>query len=211
MKINKILKIAAFFTIVYASAFAQKKQQIVGFDKIDVQTVNRTISKGSIISMNANKGDGLVLFKTIAFKKGTIELDLLGQDIKGKSFVGLAFNIEDNATYEAVYFRPFNFLAKDATRKSHMVQYICQPKYTWRELRQTRTGEFEHEIKTPPNPKDWFHVKIEVGEKEVRVYVNNSKVPDLVVERLTEIKSDTIGLWTGNGSSGSFKGLKISK
>ena len=120
-----------------------------------------------------------------------------------------AFNIEDNANYEAVYFRPFNFLAKEATRRSHMLQYICQPKYTWRELRTTRTGEFENEIKTPPNPEDWFHLKIEVGEKEVRVYVNNSKVPDLVVERLTEIKSDTIGLWVGNGSSGKFKGLKI--
>jgi hypothetical protein len=187
----------------------KKKQQIVGFDKIKVKTVNRSISKDSIISMNANKGDGLVIFENIAFKKGTIELDLLGQNLKGKSFVGFAFNIEDNATYEAVYFRPFNFLAKEATRKSHMLQYICQPKYTWRELRTTRTGEFENEIKTPPNPEDWFHVKIEVGEKKVSVYVNDSKTPDLVIERLRDIKTSKIGLWVGNGSSGKFKGLKI--
>jgi hypothetical protein len=209
MKTNKILKIVAFFIIVSTSAFAQKKQQIVGFDKIEVKTVNRSISKDSIISMNANKGDGLVIFENIAFKKGTIELDLLGQNLKGKSFVGFAFNIEDNATYEAVYFRPFNFLAKEATRKSHMLQYICQPKYTWRELRTTRTGEFENEIKIPPNPEDWFHLKIEVGEKKVSVYVNDSKTPDLVIERLRDIKTSKIGLWVGNGSSGKFKGLKI--
>ena len=131
----------------------------------------------------------------------------MGENNPGKSFIGIAFNIQDEKTYEVIYFRPFNFVASEQIRKEHMVQYIFHPEFTWRKLRSERTGEFENEIENPPNPDDWFKVRIEINDKKVIVFVNEIKLPVLVVERLTSSKSKKIGLWTGYGSSGRFRNL----
>ncbi len=88
-----------------------------------------------------------------------------------------------------------------------MVQYIFHPEFTWRKLRDERTGEFEDEIATPPNPDDWFKVIISINEEKVEVYVNELSEPVLIVDRLTSTKSKKIGIWTGFGSSGRFKNL----
>jgi len=41
------------------------------------------------------------------------------------------------------------------------------------------------------------------------VLVEGKTEPVLKVERLTSLKSDKIGLWVGNGSSGRFRNLHI--
>ena len=179
--------------------------------KIDV--VNRTLSQYDnsldAIEMNAAEGDGLGVLSELAFKTGTIELELLGENNPGRSFIGIAFNIEDGETFEAIYFRPFNFVAKEQARKDHMVQYIYHPEFTWRKLRKERTGEFENQIINPPNPDKWFKAKIEIKKESVRVFVNESKKPALEIKRLSESKSKKIGLWTGYNSSGRFRNLEI--
>jgi hypothetical protein len=50
-----------------------------------------------------------------------------------------------------------------------------------------------------------------VSEKNVEVFVENIVEPVLVVERLAESISNKIGLWTGNGSSGRFRDLILTK
>ena len=92
-----------------------------------------------------------------------------------------------------------------------MVQYIFHPEFTWRKLRDERTGEFENEVVTPPNPDDWFRVIIKINKEKVEVYVNELLEPILIVDRLTSTKSNKIGIWTGFGSSGRFKNLTIRK
>lgn len=185
------------------------------FQKEGITEVNRTFSTmakyADAVEMDAREGDGLGILKEIAFETGTIEIELLGENNPGKSFIGLAFNIADEKTFEAIYFRPFNFVATEQARKDHMVQYIYHPEFTWYNLREKRTMEFENEIPDPPDPDQWFKARMVVSEKSVEVYIEELTEPVLVVERLAETHSKKIGLWTGNGSSGRFRNLRVSK
>ena len=133
----------------------------------------------------------------------------MGENNPGKSFIGIAFNIQNDSTYEAIYCRPFNFVASEQLNRTHMVQYIFHPVFTWRKLREERTGEFEKGIADPPNPDAWFKFIIKVNNKKVEVYINEISQPVLTVDRLTISKSNKIGIWTGFGSSGRFRNLVI--
>lgn len=178
-----------------------------------IKAVNRELSVNQeypkAVEMNAAEGDGLAVLKDIAFVNGTLEIELRGENNPGKSFIGIAFNIADEQSFEAVYFRPFNFVATEQIRKAHMVQYICHPEYTWYKLREERTGEFENEIPAPPNPDHWFRATIKVSEQAVEVFVDHQDEAVLKVDRLSAGTSDRIGLWVGNGSSGKFRNLQI--
>src|SRR3990170_33745 len=66
-------------------------------------------SGDSIHLVNTSGKTALLWMKNIDFKNGVIELDIRGKDVSGESFVGVAFHGIDNHTYDAVYFRPFNF------------------------------------------------------------------------------------------------------
>ena len=216
MRYSKVNVLIIIFFLISISCFCQ--QQISLPDKIQnnkIKVVNRDISlygdQLDAVEMNANNSDGIGIIEDVEFDKGTIEVELLGENNPGKSFIGIAFNIQNDKTYEVIYFRPFNFVAKEQIRKDHMVQYIFHPEFTWRKLRDERTGEFENEIATPPNPDDWFKVIININEEKVEVYVNESSEPVLIVDRLTSTKSKKIGIWTGFGSSGRFKNLTIRK
>ena len=194
--------------------FAQQNISLaVELKDMKMEMVNRIISPYSkdpnAVEMNANNSDGLGILEDIQFDKGTIEIDLKGENNPGKSFIGIAFNIQNNETYEAIYFRPFNFIAEEQTRKEHMVQYIYHPEFTWRKLREERTGVFENEISSPPNPDDWFKVKIKISDEKVDVFLNGTPEPVLSINRLTSCKSKKIGIWTGYGSSGRFKNLVL--
>jgi len=195
-------------------SFGQQKVDLLAAlqdQKIDV--VNRTLSQYhnslEALEMDAAEGDGLGILKELEFKTGTIELELLGENSPGRSFIGIAFNIEDKESFEAIYFRPFNFVAKEQARKDHMVQYINHPDNTWYRLREERTGEFENEIPSPPDPDGWFKAIIKVSEKSAAVFMENKTEPVLKVERLSSPKSDKIGLWVGHGSSGRFRNLVL--
>ncbi len=212
MRNPKINVLITIFFLISISSFCQ--QQISLSDKLQnnkIKAVNRMISLYGdhldAVEMNAKNSDGIGIIEDVEFDKGTIEIELLGENNPGKSFIGIAFNIQNDKTYEVIYFRPFNFVAKEQIRKDHMVQYIFHPEFTWRKLREERTGEFEREIAIPPNPDDWFKVSININEDKVEVYVNDLHEPVLSVDRLTTTKSKKIGIWTGFGSSGRFKNL----
>lgn len=212
---NKTLQLLLLF-IITSLASCTRSYQLALAEKLkkeDIVAVNRQISIYSedekAVEMNAKPGDGLGILEQVEFETGTIYLELLGENNPGRSFLGFAFNIQNDSTYEAVYFRPFNFVAKEQIRKDHMHQYIFHPEFTWRKLRAERTGEFENEILPAPNPDQWFRTKIEITEKTVRVFVNDSKDPSLEVPRLTASASKKIGLWTGFNSSGRFRNLSI--
>lgn len=159
------------------------------------------------VSFDARQGDGLATFQNLEFENGTLEFDIKGKDVLQKSFVGVAFHIQDNETFNAIYFRPFNF--KKPERSGHSVQYISHPEFTWRKLRTDFPEQFENRINPVPNPDDWFHAKVVVNWPMVKVFVENSKEPSLEVKIKSEFKNGKIGLWTGFGSDGSFKNLVV--
>jgi len=210
-----LLLLVLLWTVSILSYGQQTYNLATEHQKERITEVNRSITSftkyDNAVEMDAKEGDGLGILKEIEFETGTIEIELLGENNPGKSFIGIAFNIEDKETFEAIYFRPFNFVATEQARKDHMVQYIFHPEYTWYKLREDRTGEFENEIPVPPDPDNWFDTKIVVSEKDVKVFVDERGEPVLVVERLTKSKSRKIGLWTGNGSSGRFRNLVLTQ
>jgi hypothetical protein len=90
-----------------------------------------------------------------------------------------------------------------------MVQYVSHPLYPWNVLREKFNGQYEKGISSPPNPDDWFHVRIEVKYPQVYIFVNNQTSPCLTVKQLNNRQSGKLGLWVGNGSDGSFANLKV--
>ncbi len=216
MRIDTKIVLSGLLCLISLASLSQHKVDLADqFQKDQIRAVNRSVSlyadSPGAVEMNAVEGDGLGILSSLEFEKGTIEVELLGENKPGRSFIGVAFNIQDEETYEVIYFRPFNFVATEQIRKEHMVQYIFHPEFTWRKLREERTGEFENEIAIPPDPDDWFNAIIKVSEKQVEVYVNKIPEPVLKVERLTGTASKKIGLWTGFNSSGRYRNLVLTE
>ncbi|GAB3557483.1 hypothetical protein [Spirosoma fluminis] len=176
--------------------------------------VNRTataLTEGSRkgIRINERSGEGVVWIPDAQLANGTLEFDVRGKDVLQQSFVGIAFHGQDDKTYEAIYFRPFNFRSTDPIRRVHAVQYIAHPTYTWQKLRTDFPDKYEAALTSPPDPNGWFHVRVEIKSPNMRVYVNQNTTPALVIERLVQTGSGQLGLWVGNGSGGDFANLTI--
>jgi len=168
---------------------------------------NREIVDDDVVHLNGQPGDGFLWINDYTFKNGTIDVDIKGVDVRGQSFVGIAFHILNDSTFDAIYFRPFNF--KSPERKGHSVQYISHPKNTWYFLRENFPEKYENPVKPVPDPTGWFHATIVVEYPKVIVFVDNSKEPSLVVEQLSDRKAGNLGFWVGHNSEGWFKNLKI--
>ena len=214
MKTQKIKVVLGILWLISISSFGQQQINLSEkFQNKKIKAVNRTISlyedHPDAVEMDAKDAAGLGILEDIEFSRGIIEVELLGENNPGKSFIGIAFNIQNDETYEVIYFRPFNFVAEEQIRKEHMVQYVFHPEFTWYKLRDERTGEFENEISLPPEPDNWFKAIIKINEEKVEVYVDDISEPVLIVDRLTSTKSKKIGIWTGFGSSGRYKNLVI--
>lgn len=162
-----------------------------------------------VVTLDARPGDGAAWLKDVQFDNGTIEVSLRGKNVQQRSFLGIAFRGVDDETYDAIYFRPFNFLADNALSRSHHVQYISHPENTWFKLREEHTGVYEAEIPDPPDPNGFFKARIEIAKPQIRVYVNDAPEPCLVVNELSDRTGGRIGLWVGNNSDGSFADLVL--
>ncbi len=152
-------------------------------------------------------GDRGAFTQGMNFSEGTIEVELKGALAPQSSFIGVVFHAVDGETYDAVYFRPFNFASPDRVRKSHGVQYISHPRWTWQVLRQQRTDEFENTVNPQPDGGDWFKMKVEVTKTKVKVYVQDSNRACLDIEKLTKQAEGKVGIWF-NGVA-NFRNLKI--
>lgn len=178
----------------------------------DVSVINRTLNIENLpkeISLNLDFLEGLVWLKDVAFKEGIIEVDLKGEDLYQHSFLGIAFNGVNDSTYEAVYFRPFQFKTKDIIRKQRGVQYVSMPVQTWQHLRKNFPGIYEQEVPESPDPNDWFLARFVVKKESIQVYINQSTKPCLDIKRLENLNGTGFGLFVADQSGGSFKNLKI--
>ena len=175
---------------------------------------NRTISrlaegarKG--VRLSEASGEGPAYLPGVEFANGTLELDMKGKDVQGASFIGVAFHGVDGTTYDAIYFRPFNFKTDDPARVLRAVQYISHPAHPWQKLRSEKPGQYEKPVKPVPDPNDWFHARVVVASPKVSVFVNDAKEPCLTVDQLSDRKKGLVGIWVGNTSGGDFANFKI--
>lgn len=168
--------------------------------------VNRAFTDdGQVMHMDARYGDGIAWLDDHALKNGSVEFDVRGQDIFQGSFVGLAFHGVDDTTFEAVYFRPFNFRSEDSGRRAHSVQYVAAPAYGWRRLRTEFPGKYENPVALSPD--DWFHVRIQIQGDDIRVSADGKEV--LHVQSIVHTGGMKVGLFAADGSGGDWRKLLI--
>ena len=199
---NVLVFIIALACLGAAPGLAQVKAKPLNVATIDKANAWKTINvianpveldgrEGAYVRSLADSANGIVglaLPIGVEFDTGVIELDLKGKSERGRSFLGVAFNVVDDKTFEAIYFRPFNFKADEPFR-GRAVQYIAWPTNTWEHLRKNYPGKFEQPVDSVPDPDDWFRARIEVTRMQVRVFVNDAKAPSLVVDRLATDKT----------------------
>ncbi len=96
--------------------------------------VNRTVTvltegntKG--VRLDEKEGEGVAWLNGVQFTNGVIEFDVRGKDVLQKSFVGIAFHGKNDSTYDAIYFRPFNFRSEDPVRKVSRCAYFAANLY----------------------------------------------------------------------------------
>lgn len=212
--IKKSVCLTAFVAYTFLLQAQSIKPNLQELDKWSI--VNRTAAAvhedgKNAIRINEIPNDGQMILKGYQFSNGTIEVDIKGKNAPQQSFVGIAFHGMDDKTYDAIYFRPFNFMNADTIRRWRSVQYISMPDYPWEKLRQNFPGKYENKVNPVPNPDGWFHVKIVVDGKKVTVFVNGAQTHSLAVEKLTSTTTGNIALWVGNNSGGSFANLVITK
>jgi len=209
-KLLLLTSVACFTVSLFAQTITPELSKIN--DDKTWKIFNRAVKTGKdknqiTTVFDAREGEGLAIYQDLEFENGTIEFDVNGKDVLQQSFVGVAFHIQNDSTYNAVYFRPFNF--KKPERTSHSVQYISHPKFTWQKLRSEFPEQFEKTVTPVPNPDEFFHARIEVKWPLVKVFVENADNPSLEVKMLSTFKKGKIGLWVGHGSDGTFKNLAV--
>jgi len=194
----------------YGQQFTKPLLQMEKLESIRREFAILKDGKGNTyVHVKGQPNAGVVWIKNILFETGTIEFDVRGKDVLQESFVGIAFHGTNDTTYQALYFRPFNFRAKDPIRKKHAVQYISLPDNDWPYLREEFTDIYEASMPTVIDPNDWFNVKIVVTKDTINTFVNSLQTSVLTVKSLHKASSGKIGLWTGDDSDGDFANLKI--
>ena len=204
-------------SLISGSALAQKPIKINLPDAVakhQVEVINRELTilsdpRRPAIRLSKAFGEGLAWINGVEFSNGTIEFDVRGEDVKQHSFVGIAFNGQNDTTYDAVYLRPFHFRAQDSVSQYRMIQYISLPEYTWRKIRAEYPGKFENKVASDLDPNGWVHMRVDVKDDTVAVYVNENPSPCLVVQKVTGAHSGRIGFYVADTSGGDFANLSV--
>jgi hypothetical protein len=208
-----------FLVFLTISSFSQNKI-VIDLHKLaktkGLEVYNRDLSlikeKGYPgIRLSKQYGEGVAWLKDVEFSDGTLEFDVRGEDIKQHSFVGIAFHGVNDSTFEAIYLRPFQFKETNETLRSHGIQYISLPEFTWRHLRGKFPDVYEHAVDPAPDPNSWVRVRIEIKNGTITTYINGNTLPTLTVQKLTNVKTGKIGFYVADTSGGDFANLVITK
>ncbi|MCW5963482.1 MAG: hypothetical protein KIT83_05540 [Bryobacterales bacterium] len=158
--------------------------------------------------------DKLAILDGIAFRNGTVELELASRPGPGanpgaRGFVGLAFRVaEDASSFECIYLRPTNGRSSDQERRNHSTQYISFPAHPWHLLRKETPSRYESYVDLEPGA--WTKVKITVQGNEAKLFVHGVEQPALIVNdlKLGE-REGRIALWIGPGTLAWFRNLRV--
>jgi hypothetical protein len=156
----------------------------------------------------------LAVIEGLAFSNGTIEAEIAGSPGPGaaagaRGFVGIAFRLQDDKTYDAFYLRPTNGRADDQERRNHAAQYISHPDWPWFRLRKETPSRYESYVDLVPG--EWTKIKIEVRGDRARLYVHGNEQPTLIVNDVKTGASakGAVALWLGPGTIAHFRNLTV--
>lgn len=208
-KLIAILFVAGgFFTAKAQQSVHYDLQQLLKENKLETTPEQETKALDDTQKHAITTRGTIVWLKGVNFKEGTIDIDLRGKDVFVRSFLGIAFHGIDTNTYDAVYFRPFNFRHTDTARHHWAVQYVSIPDYNYDVLRRDHPLVYENAVNPVPHATDWFHATIVIKEGWITVYVNHSPKESLKVKLLNDVSDGKIGLWD-DWLSGDFANLVI--
>jgi hypothetical protein len=204
------------FTLVTVPLLAQNADRLVG----NHVSLKQTNYKGrSAIQVTAAPGaanaSSYAVVKDVLFRDGTIEVNLAGQPAAGagdgaRGFIGIAFRLQGDGSYEYIYLRPTNGRADDQVRRNHSTQYSSHPDFDFARSRQEAPEKYESYVDLEPGV--WTRYKIVVEGRKARLYVHGAEQPCLIVDDLKLGDSEgAVALWVGPGTEGYFANLKISR
>ena len=173
----KKLLILLFFLPLFIPVYGQK-QGILKIpltpDKWEFETgkVEFTNTEGRQ-SMKLLPMSGKVIFKNLDFSVGTIEFDIQTKD---KTFAFMYFRYQDANETESFYFRTAGGGKPYATDAVQYTPYIDGVNL-WDIMGHYQAGaDYKN--------GEWTHVKMEVSESQMRLFINNSTKPTLTVPKL---------------------------
>jgi hypothetical protein len=194
--------------------FGQSVDQLTGKNVSLKQTNFKGRSAVQIIALPAAaNATSYAVVKGASFRDGTIEVDLAGQPAAGagdgaRGFIGIAFRLQSNGSYEYIYLRPTNGRADDQVRRNHSTQYSSYPDFDFARSRQDAPEKYESYVDLQPGV--WTKYKITVEGRKAKLYVHSTEQPCLIVNDLKlEPREGGVALWVGPGTEGYFSNLKI--
>lgn len=211
---TSILIVVSVFVLFDLPLPGQSADQLIGKNV----SIRQTRYKGRraiqvIATPGTANATSYAVVKDATFKDGTIEVDLAGKPKAGatgdaRGFIGIAFRLQENGSYEYIYLRPTNGRADDQLRRNHSTQYASYPDFEWARLRKEDPGRYESYVDLEPGV--WTKYKIEVEGNKARLYVNGAQQPCLIVNdlKLTP-QQGGVALWIEPSSEGYFANLKI--
>lgn len=161
----------------------------------------------------AANASSYAVVKDSSFRDGAIEVELAGQPAAGagegaRGFIGIAFRLQSDGSYEYIYLRPTNGRADDQVRRNHSTQYSSYPNFDFARSRQEAPEKYESYVDLQPGV--WTKFRIEVEGRKARLYVRGAEQPCLIVNDLKlEPRQGGVALWVGPGTEGYFSNLKI--
>jgi hypothetical protein len=212
--IRLLLIRALLFALLALPLAAQSVDRLAGKNVSVAQTNYKGRSAVQIIaSPMAANATSYALIKDVTFRDGIIEVDLAGQPAAdagagARGFIGIAFRLQGDGSYEYIYLRPTNGRADDQVRRNHSTQYSSYPNFGYDRSRQEAPEKYESYVDLQPGV--WTKYRIEVEGRRARLYVNGAEQPCLIVNDLKlEPRDGGVALWVGPGTEGYFSNLKI--
>lgn len=190
-------------------------------DRLDGRSVSiaQTTFKGRsavqlVAAPDAANGASYAVVKDVSFRDGTIEVDLAGQPAAGagggaRGFIGIAFRLQSDGSYEYIYLRPTNGRADDQVRRNHSTQYSAHPDFDFARSRKESPEKYESYVDLEPGK--WTRIRIEVQGQRALLFVHGQSQPTLVVN---DLKSGAEGrgavaLWIDSGTVAHFRALRV--
>ncbi|MEI2274459.1 DUF1080 domain-containing protein [Sphingobacterium sp. ML3W] len=218
----RVFTIILFMGLTVNSTYAQKIkieesnlsaiQTSMSIQNIDGKRAVRVTKSPKVL---ADDEATYVRINDLDFKDGVIEVKVLSRLLPdapahARGFIGLAFRInENNSRFESIYLRPTNSIADDQLRRNRTIQYFSYPNFKFTDSRATAPGQYESYAPIPPN--EWIKLKIEVKGKTAKLFINDAKLPNLIVNdlKMGADKTGAIGLFVDIGTEGFFRDLKV--
>ena len=155
---------------------------------IDFESEKWVIRNGQVTEHLGRKSFvGYAYLAEVEFENGTIEVDIAVTGHKVRAYPGIIFRMQSEDNFERFYVRSHRAsLYPDALQYTPINNGIT----SW----QLYNGDgFTAEVDFPPN--QWVHIKMEILEKQARVYVDNAANPALVIHELKHgISKGSVGI-----------------